>query len=403
MTTPSGTAAFGDRGPALSPDGRTLAFARLRSASGRIYLLSLSADMQPQGEPRPITVEDQRLLRIAWMPGATELLYSAGSSPATSGLWRVRASGGEPRRVAGIDVGTDPAVSRPRGPGQWSRLAFARAAYDSNIWRLPMPSGKPGAPQEVVASTRRDFEPRYSPDGARIAFTSDRSGYTEVWASNADGSAPVQLTGMRAITTGCGRWSPDGRQIALCSNASGTTQLYLMGSNGGAPRRLSNSPGHDTAPSWSRDGKWIYFASSRSGRFEAWKMAPEPNATPIQLSTHGGYAPLESWDGKTLYYPKTSQSGQIVSIPASGGEETPLPVTVNSWGDWDVTPEGIVFIPSAARQVCFYSFATKQTRALAELPRATDFGLTVSPKDGSIIYTTIDHASSELELVERFR
>jgi len=403
VTSPSGTDAFGDAVPTLSPDGRTLAFARLRSANGRIYLLSLSTDMQPQGDPQPITPEDQRLRRIAWMPDGAELVYSAGSSLPTSGLWRVRASGGQPRRVTGIDVGIDPAVSRPRGPGLWSRLAFARATDDSNVWRLPMQSGKPGAPEEVVASSRRDFEPRYSPDGSRIAFTSDRSGYSEVWASNADGSAPVQLSNMRAITTGCGRWSPDGRQIALCSNASGTSQLYLVDPNGGAPRRLTYSQSHDTAPSWSRDGKWIYFASTRSGRFEVWKIAPEPHATPIQLSTHGGYAALESWDGKTLYFAKTSQSGQIVGIPPSGGEETPLPVTVDTWGDWDVTPEGIVFIPSGARRVCLYSFVTKQTRTLAELHRAPDFGLTVSPKDGSILYTTVDHASSELELVERFR
>jgi Tol biopolymer transport system component len=337
------------------------------------------------------------------MPDGAELVYAAGSTPATSSLWRVRASGGAPRRVAGIDVGGDPAVSRPRGQGQWSRLAFARGSIDSNVWRLPMKSGKPGAPEQVVASTRRDFEPRYSPDGARIAFTSDRSGYSEVWASNADGSAPVQVSSMRAITTGCGRWSPDGRLIVFCSNATGSTQLYLIDPNGGAARRLTNSPGHDTAPSWSRDGKWIYFASNRTGRFEVWKTAPEPGATPVQLSTHGAYAPLESWDGKTLYFANANQGPQIVSIPASGGQESPLPVTANTWGDWDVTPEGIVFVPLAARQVCFYSFVSKQTRTLAELPHVTDFGLSVSPKDGSILYSLVDHESSELELVDHFR
>ena len=359
--------------------------------------------MRPEGDPLPITVEDQRLRRISWMPDGQELVYAAGSTPAASTLWRVRASGGAPRRVAGIDIGNDPAVSRLRAPEQRSRLAFARVSIDSNVWRLPMKSGKLGPPEQAVASTRRDFEPRYSPDAARIAFTSDRSGYSEVWVSNADGSSPVQVTNMRAITTGCGRWSPDGRLIVFCSNATGSTQLYLIDPNGGAPRRLTNSPGHDTAPSWSHDGKWIYFASNRTGRFEVWKVAPQPGAAPIQISTHGGYAPLESWDGKTLYFANANQGPRIMSIPLSGGEETPLPVVVRTWGDWDVTPEGIVFIPQDERQVCAYNFATRQTRILAEPPRASDFGLSVSPKDGSILYIQVDQESSELELVDHFR
>jgi Tol biopolymer transport system component/tRNA A-37 threonylcarbamoyl transferase component Bud32 len=403
LTSPSSKASFGDALPAMSPDGHTLAFVHQRSGDGRIYLLSLSGDMQPEGDPRPLTVMDQRIRRIAWMPDGAELIYGAGSTSATSALWRVRASGGESHRVAGIDGGAGPAISRPRGPEKWPRLAFVHEELDSNIWRVAMKGGKAGAPEQAVASTRRDFEPRFSPDGARLAFTTDRSGYSEVWVSNADGSAPAQVTSMRSITSGCGRWSPDGRIIAFCSNATGSMQLYLIDPNGGAARRLTNDQSHDTAPSWSRDGKWIYFASNRTGRFEVWKMAAEPNATAIQLSTHGGYAPVESFDGKTLYYVSTSQGGQIMSIPVSGGEPAPLPIGVYTWGDYDLMPDGIAFIPFAGKQVCFYGFATKQTKTLADLPRGTDFGLTVSPKDGSILFTMVDHESSELELVERFR
>ena len=60
--------------------------------------------------------------------------------------------------------------------------------------------------------------------------------------------------------TGGGRWSPDGRSIVFVNNEPGQMEIYLTTPDGPTPRRLTDDPAHDTAPSFSRDGHFVYFA-----------------------------------------------------------------------------------------------------------------------------------------------
>ena len=66
-------------------------------------------------------------------------------------------------------------------------------------------------------------------------------------------------------------------------------------------RELTNEPSAEMVPSWSRDGRWIYFASERSGGWEIWKM-PSAGGPAVQVTNQGGYAAFESLDGKFLSY-----------------------------------------------------------------------------------------------------
>src|SRR2546428_303890 len=71
------------------------------------------------------------------------------------------------------------------------------------------------------------------------------------------------------------RGSPDGRQIAFDGGPEGHLAIYGPLSEGGQPRRLTAEGSDDKVPSWSRDGRWIYFASNRSGTNQVWKMPAE--------------------------------------------------------------------------------------------------------------------------------
>src|SRR6476661_7406093 len=87
---------------------------------------------------------------------------------------------------------TAPALSR-----QGSRLVYCRRSFDTNIWRAAMPAPgdvRPVEPEQFIASTRTEDSPQYSPDGKRIAFSSTRSGYEEIWVCDRDGSNPTRLT-----------------------------------------------------------------------------------------------------------------------------------------------------------------------------------------------------------------
>jgi hypothetical protein len=84
----------------------------------------------------------------------------------------------------------------------------------------------------------------------------------------------------------------------------------------------SGFPWNNKVPSWSRDGKWIYFTSDRTGRWEIWRTAAQGGPAE-QITTAGGYVALESRDGKTLYYTKMGFYGgePLYARALGGGEE----------------------------------------------------------------------------------
>ena len=108
--------------------------------------------------------------------------------------------------------------------------------------------------------------PQYSPDGRKIAFQTGRTGYSEVWTCDADGSNPVQITDLQRFT-GSPRWSPDGRYLAFDYRRREHSEIHVIGSAGGSPHPVAAFTDADNMiPSWSRDGHWIYFLTT-AGRF----------------------------------------------------------------------------------------------------------------------------------------
>ena len=99
-----------------------------------------------------------------------------------------------------------------------------------------------------------------------------------------------------------GGWSPDGARIAFEAAIAGNTDVYLVGADGGHLRRLTAEPSIDGVPSWSGDGRWIYFASTRAGVIpDIWRVSPDGGQA-IRLTRNGGFEPRESPDGRYLFY-----------------------------------------------------------------------------------------------------
>jgi Tol biopolymer transport system component len=391
----------GDFSQSLSTDGRKLAFARApNNTNFDLYILDLNADLTPAGRERRFTFDNQRAANPAWLPDGREIVYSnaIGIGGSTAGLMRVPDSGPVgARKLAGVGEDGDlPAVSV-----QAHRLIYTRHFTDQNIWRIETSGGKT-SPSLVIGSSRRDLEPRLSPDGSRLAFTSDRTGSSQVWIASADGSGAFQLTSMRGSLNSAARWSPDGQRLVFLSNETGQSEIYSIGVNGGKPTRLTNNPAQDTAPSWSGDGKWIYFGSNRSGDFQVWKM-PASGGEPVQITRNGGYAALESPDGKFLYYSKHRDSDGLWRLPISGGEETKIVDAIVSWGNFAVADQGLYFVPAAADSIERYDFSSGKVTTVVKTGKPLDFGLAVTRNGGAIYYTQMDQERSELLLVENFR
>ena len=284
---------------------------------------------------------------------------------------------------------------------------------DFNIYRIELTSqagGRrgAGAPVSFISSTRIEQYPQFSPDGRRIAFTSNRSGSDEIWVCDAEGKNPVQLTNFAGHAAGSS-WSPDGRFIAFSSLADGNTDIYVVGADGGTPRRLTTDPSTERTPSWSRDGHWIYFASNRTGRSEVWKM-PAAGGAAVQLTRGGGQNPAESTDGRTVYYLKGRNDPGLWQVSAEGGEETRVFEARVDPGNWAVTARGIYFItrqPQFLYALEFFDFATRQTTQITTLegPGGTFqiSGLTISPDERWVLYARRDKLDFDLMLVENFR
>jgi serine/threonine protein kinase/sugar lactone lactonase YvrE len=320
--SPAPPLTIGDAWPAFSPDGRTLAFKRWLKAGSSVLLVPARG-----GEPRdlaPALVGG----RVAWAFGGEEIVFAAqpfvseGAPPGPSSgvstgasLWRISVGGGQARQLEGSANAVDVAVSVGR-----SHLAYSQETMDWDIWRLDL-HRKGGAQARFIASTKGEFNPQFSPDGQRVAFVSDRSGPNEVWVADGQGGHPLRLTSSaRGGDVASPRWSPDGRSIAFESSTESEEgrHVYVISASGGPPRRVTTASSVDVTPSWSRDGRWIYFGSYRTGQWQVWKV-PSDGERPgnaRQVTRRGGFAPIESIDGKYLYF---STEGPETRRPRSGG------------------------------------------------------------------------------------
>jgi len=405
LTTPLAGSLQGDGYPALSPDGRTVAFVRYdRVTRGDIYALPLSKELAPQGAPRRLASGGGILHGSAWTADGREILFVRVDY--ATRLWKVPASGtGAPESLAGSAFGTI-AIS-----GKGDRLALVRVVEDSNIWRLGLPPPARGAQVEAIPgdrflrSTQAEINPQYSPDGKQIAFNSDRSGRPSVWVSDADGDHPFELVSVGRYA-GTPRWAPDSQTLAFDAEVGGQWDVYTASVKDGRPVQLTNDTRDDVCPSWSRDGRWVYFASRRSGKYQVWKIRAE-GGEPVQVTRSGGHVAFESADGKLLYYTKEEMDEtSLWKAPADGGPE--VEVLPSVWArNFFVVARGIYFItpPTPDRRyfLRFLDLASGKVKTIAPAQPEPYIGLTVSPDERTLLYTVSEMASSDLVLVENFR
>ena len=176
----------------------------------------------------------------------------------------------------------------------------------------------------------------------------------------------------------------------------------LVNLHSGVPQTLAEG----VCPSFSRDGKWIYFASARLGDWQVWKV-PSTGGSPLQVTRRGGHAALESLDGQWIYYAKNGMAEpEVWRVPVRGGEESPVPlVRPGSWASWQVTKHGILFVgPSLGHQAAlsFYDFAQERATTLAVLKR-TPFWLGATTDGKLVAFDQPGEEQSQAMLVENFR
>ncbi len=268
--------------PVYSPDGKRIAFVSTRTGNGDIYVLELAT-----GDLRRVTWDDGLDQLDAWS-GDGKWLYFSSSSRDVAGMqdvWRVRAEGGTPMQVAGDRYASEYwAAEAPGGgriaitargvvAGQWWRNGHSHLD-ESEIWLVDsVAPGSGGMPRysPLTGGGAKSAWPMWSADGATVYFMSDRSGTENLWAMPAVGgdARPItRFTSGRVLWPSIGR---DGRAIVferdfglwevdLAGGEPRAIQVSLRGSPAApTPERLQLTSGLQEL-ALSPDGKKVAFA-----------------------------------------------------------------------------------------------------------------------------------------------
>ena len=311
-----------------SPDGQRLAFV----SEGDIWTIPVSGgealrlthDPAGPGDPRGATDHHPQ-----WNPHGRWILYESGRRGFNE-LYVVRDDGSEEKRLAATEIYTGADVIGSNAPDHG----------------------------DAVSSDRFDPEPRWSPDGTRIAYTERSrqyfSGRLEVLPFDLQTGAAAgpamdayvsknDRGGAWAVETSS--WSPDSTTLAVVLQESGWDKVWLVPAAGGRPRSLTTGPGEDEEPMYSPDGKWIVFASNRDLPEEQhlWVIAASGGAA-HRLTHVAGIESTPQWspDSKRIYFSRGTALHAPVTYVAEAngtGKARPLePVVPSKFEHAGITP-----------------------------------------------------------------
>ena len=393
-----------DWAPEFSPDGSTIAFVRaIAEGAQDLYLMTVHASTKGLSAQasRRLTFDSRAIYGHTWSPDGGSIL-AAWRRSGTFELWRIPVVGGRPVLVSG----TEPGPSQPVFSRKLNRMAYVSRFSNISIWASPLDGHTP--PRNLISSSMSETDPQYSPDGGRIAFRSSRTGFGNLWVANADGDGAFRITDLLGQTVGPPRWSPDGRSLAYAVGSEGRWSIHVTEARSGATSRILEAPqsSSDMLPTWSHNGRFLYFGSDRSGTWELWKQ-PTSGGQALQLTRQGGFNAQESVDGKSIYYSKGASIPGIWKLP---GEELVLTsVSAPKWG-WSPGDHGIYYVEAddadQPAEIRYFDFERRATRIVARTSGKPALGgtcISLTPDERWIAWAQVDRAGSDIILVERFK
>ncbi len=266
-----------DYSPAISPDGKWLAFASNRLENAELYLMDLTTRTLQQ-----LTHTDELDEYMpAFSPDGKSIAFVSERTRGGMMLPSVQASGSDPRTATIYLMDVDGRNQRP-----------------------------------LIDIEGAQRAPVFSPDGQQIAFESkaptqetasgpgstENNATLEIYVIHIDGTHKKQLT-HNDVDDGHPTWAPNGKQIVFTGMVDDIYQLFSVNAGGGSVKQLTFENASHYHPTFSPDGKRILYVSNAHNRYTLWTMNAD-GTHKTQLTNHIGahFEPSLSKDGKTLVF-----------------------------------------------------------------------------------------------------
>jgi len=324
--------------PAWSSDGSRLAFCREVGPVRKIFVKTVGQD-----NARPVTRGEHDDIQPSWH--------------GPNGLVFVRSK----------------KASRRLDPGD-----IFGSYIDADVWRLDMDAGV------ETRLVENGFNPAPSPDGQSIAVDASWAGPRRIWLVDAHGRNPVQVTSdtSEAVLHLRPRWSPDSAKIVFQNVERTQFNVRVVEL---ASRRLvwiTQDVVLNVEPSWSSNGRHVYFSSYRGGGINAWRMPVDadgkPNGPLGQVTSGAGQdlEPAPAPDGRRMAFTTMSQNADLWRLPVSPAtghatgeaEKVVASSREDSRGAW--SPDGRFIAFNSDRggtmNIWIHDLETKSSRRLTE-------------------------------------
>lgn len=321
---------WGDYDPVFSSDGASLYFARsVSEAMQDVY----KVDLQSGTEDR-LTGDGRNVMGITL---AGEDILFASNRDGRYAIWSMKEDGSSLTRLPISQTGIINPTSTPVG----DRLAFEAIRRVVTLQMLePSLSEKR---KDLLQFNAELLHPAIDPTGARFVFSSDRSGFFEIWEAGIDGGTLQRLTDFRSGFTAHPRYSPDGSKIAFDARPESQSQIFLVDRDGGNLTTVTSADGFNRyAPTWSPDGQSVIYARETEGRLELWKTDLADNIETRLTHSGGTFGYLNS--NGTLYHTRPNIDGIWQLAPGETQPGLVLPgLMFSDWGNWALENDQIRF------------------------------------------------------------
>jgi eukaryotic-like serine/threonine-protein kinase len=383
-TNDSTASRVGRRWPLLLPDGRSLAYVSGSSTAGDSRLEVLDT------RNGTVTRFDLILaMPLGILDGHLVYVSPTGSLLAVPFDTRANHPAGTPVQLE-EGVLLDPGAGVKAALSRAGTLAYLRGRSQFDL----VLAGAGLAPAPLIREPGRYLNPRFSPDGGRIAITVSSSTTSDIWIYDRARNTFTRLTSeglnFRA------EWTPDGKRILFISTRAGKAGIWWQPADGSGPAELlyqpelepfeaivspdmrwlvfRTSPGSrnprdilavpmagekavtvlvtgphaENMPRLSPDGKWLAYQSNETGRFEIYVRPFPGSGARVQVSANGGTEPLWGRSGRSLYF--RDPVGHVVQVGVTTGDEFSIGarsevlagdyLTDATHPNYDVAPDG---------------------------------------------------------------